>query len=199
MPLKTLVLAFLLAAIPGGCAVNAGGAADRRAEATNDGCAVAADPDGPGTSMWAFIDATGRLAYSTFPQGDRLLDYSYAGYGGGGVAIPWATTQLTVSPSGDDDTPAIQAAIDAVSGMCPDESGLRGAVELARGTFRLLGSLSIRTFGVVLRGGGSGPDGTVIIVDGNPRALIAIQGSGSWTPTGSRSSIVDSYVPSGAN
>jgi len=199
MPLRTLGIALLLAAIPDCFAHKDVRAANQPAEATNEGCAVAADPDGPGTSVWAFIDESGRLAYSTFPQGDRLLDYSFAGYGGGGVAIPWATTQLMVSPSGDDDTAAIQSAIDAVSGMCPDDSGLRGAVELARGTFRLRGSLSIRTSGVVLRGNGSGPDGTVIVVDGDPRALIAIQGSGSWAPTGSRSSIVDSYVPSGAN
>src|SRR5215472_13684604 len=84
-------------------------------------CSRPADPDGPGTSAWAFIDDTGMLAYGTLPQGDRLLDFSYAGYGGGGVAIPFVATQQTVDPSGGDDTAAIQAAIDAVSQLSPGD------------------------------------------------------------------------------
>src|SRR5216684_8173584 len=120
------------------------------AGSSNVGCAVAADPDGPGTSAWAFIDDTGTLSYGALPQGDRLLDYSYAGYGGGGVAIPWATTQQSVTPSGGDDTAAIQDAIDAVSQLTPGDDGLRGAVQLAFGTFHLEGSISVRTSGVVL-------------------------------------------------
>ncbi len=168
------------------------------AGSSNVGCTVAADPDGPGTSAWAFIDDTGMLAYGALPQGDRLLDYSYAGYGGGGVAIPWATTQQTVAPSGGDDTAAIQDAIDAVSQLTPGDDGLRGAVQLSFGTFRLEGSVTIRTSGVVLRGSGSGPDGTLLVVAGNPRALFAIQGSGTWNPAGRRAAIVDDYVPSGA-
>jgi hypothetical protein len=191
------------------CATSAGAQAgtqlnrDRRptnatAGSLNVGCAVAADPDGPGRSDWAFIDDTRTLAYSALPQGDRLLDYSYAGYGSGGVAIPWATTQRTVTPSGGDDTAAIQAAIDAVSQMTPGDDGLRGAVQLAFGAFNLEGSIRIRTSGVVLRGSGSGPDGTLLVVAGNPRALFAIQGSGTWRPAGRRAAIVDDYVPSGA-
>jgi len=175
-------------------------AAQGRETNANAGCVVAQDPDGPGTSSWAFLDASGALGYGTLPQGDRLLDFSYAGYAGGGVAIPFASAEQTVPPSGgDDDTAAIQAAIDAVSQMSPGGDGIRGAVQLQPGTFTLRGSLSIRTSGVVLRGSGSGSDGTVLIVAGNPRALISIQGSGSWATVGSRAAIVDDYVASGAN
>jgi len=39
-------------------------------------------------SVWARPDAAGRLTYQTMPTGDRLLDFSYAGYEGGGVKIP---------------------------------------------------------------------------------------------------------------
>jgi len=140
------------------------------------------------------------LAYGTLSQGgDRLLDFSYAGYAGGGVAIPFVATQQTVGPSGDDDTGAIQAAIDAVSLLSPGDDGFRGAVQLSQGTFTLQGSLSIRASGVVLRGSGSGPDGSILMVAGNPRALISIQGSGSWATSGGRASIVDDYVASGSN
>jgi hypothetical protein len=167
---------------------------------SNLGCPVAWDPNGPGTSSWAYFDDSGRLSYGTLPTGDRLLDFSYAGYGGGGVGIPWAATQQSLDPSGgDDDTPAIQAAIDAVSQLDPDENGLRGAVLLRSGTFNLLGSLAIRTSGVVLRGSGSGPDGTTLSVGGDPRALLSIQGSGSWAPFGPRASMMEGYVASGAN
>src|SRR5215468_3544644 len=166
----------------------------------NTACSRPADPDGPGTSAWAFIDDTGMLAYGTLSQGgDRLLDFSYAGYAGGGVAIPFVATQQTVGPSGDDDTGAIQAAIDAVSLLSPGDDGFRGAVQLSQGTFTLQGSLSIRASGVVLRGSGSGPDGSILMVAGNPRALISMQGSGSWATSGGRASIVDDYVASGSN
>src|SRR5215831_17020893 len=166
----------------------------------NTACSRPADPDGPGASAWAFIDETGMLAYGTLSQGgDRLLDFSYAGYAGGGVAIPFVATQQTVGPSGDDDTGAIQAAIDAVSLLSPGDDGFRGAVQLSQGTFTLQGSLSIRASGVVLRGSGSGPDGSILMVAGNPRALISIQGSGSWATSGGRASIVDDYVASGSN
>ena len=164
------------------------------------GCPVTWDPDGSGTSSWAYYDDSGHLAYGTLPTGDRLLDFSFAGYAGGGVAIPFAPMQHYVQPSGgDDDTPAIQAAIDEVSRLDPDPNGIRGAVQLAPGTFSLLGSLAIRTSGVVLRGSGSDSDGTILIVSGDPRALISIQGTGSWAPVGGRATIVDDYVPAGAN
>ena len=166
----------------------------------NGGCQVQQDPDGPGTSQWAHLDDSGTLTYGTLPQGDRIIDFSYAGYRGGGVAIPWAPTQLTVEPSGgDDDTAAIQSAINAVSQGDPCEGGIRGAVQLAAGTFTLQGSINIGTSGVVLRGSGSGSDGTVLIAAGNPRALFVIQGSGSWSNVGGRAAIIDDYVPSGAN
>ena len=68
-------------------------------------------------SQWVYFDPSGRLRYKTLAQGDRILDFSYAGYMGGGVAIPLAQVKKKVLPSGGDDTAAIQAAIDAVSQM----------------------------------------------------------------------------------
>jgi hypothetical protein len=150
------------------------------------------------TSQWARVDAPGHLAYATLPKGERILDFSSAGYMGGGVAIPSVPAQQTVKPSGGaDDTPAIQAAIDAVSKM-PATGGLRGAVLLAPGTFNVTGTISIATSGVVLRGSGSGSGGTIVNVGGSPRTVITIGGTGKWTASSTSTNVTDAYVPSGA-
>ncbi|MGH7298168.1 MAG: hypothetical protein ACRELB_24725, partial [Polyangiaceae bacterium] len=161
------------------------------------GCIMLAVDGGP-SSKWAYVDAPGHLAYGTLPGGERLLDFSTAGYLGGGVALPAPAVQQTVKPSGGaDDTAAIQAAIDAVSKL-PLAGGSRGAVLLAPGTFQLLGSLKLAASGIVLRGSGSGAGGTVLNVGGSPRMVVSMAGTGSWTETGTAATITDDYVPSGA-
>jgi hypothetical protein len=149
-------------------------------------------------SAWVHVDAPGHLAYATLPKGERILDFSSAGYRGGGVALPVVPVAQTVKPSGGaDDTPAIQAAIDAVSKL-PVTSGVRGAVLLAPGTFQLEGTLSISASGVVLRGSGSGAGGTVLQVGGSPRTVLSIAGTGVWDEAATAADITDDYVPSGA-
>jgi hypothetical protein len=162
--------------------------------------------DGPtdggagGASRWVYV-ADGSLQYAALDAGDHILDFSYAGYGGGGVSLPVVPALQTVSPSGSDgggdDTPAIQAAIDAVSKL-PLANGLRGAVLLAPGTFELAGSLSIKASGVVLRGSGSGSSGTLVKITGAPRAVLSIAGTGNYATVGTAATITDPYVPSGA-
>ena len=98
------------------------------------------------------------------------MDFSHAGYMGGGVALPDVPVKKTIEPSGgDDDTATIQAAIDEVSKL-PLENGWRGAVLLAPGTYPCEGTIRISTSGVVLRG--SGADRRVEIHDqaGRPAA-----------------------------
>src|SRR5215469_3136685 len=145
-------------------------------------------------SQWVLVGSDGKLAYKTLTTGDRILDFSFAGYKGGGVALPVVPAVQTVGPSGQDDTAAIQAAIDAISGRSPDANGIRGAVLLAAGTFNCSGALNITTSGVVLRGNGSGPDGTTINMTGSPHVAIILQGTGSWQTVGNSVSIADSYV-----
>jgi hypothetical protein len=153
---------------------------------------------GGAAGKWVYVGADGKLAYATLPQGDRILDFSYAGYGGGGVALPEvAASGPALSPSGSDDTAAIQAALDAVAKLAPDASGHRGAVELAAGTFTVSGPLTISAGGVVLRGAGSGAQGTLINLTGAPRTAISIAGTGSWKTIGAPATITDAYVPSG--
>ncbi len=125
------------------------------------------------------------------------MDFSYAGYMGGGVKIPTVPVAKTVSPSGGDDTAAIQAAIDEVSKM-ELKHGFRGAVLLLPGTFNCSKELTIKAGGVVLRGSGSGAGGTTITMTGSPHLCISISGDGEAKPVGKPVAITDAYVPSGA-
>src|SRR5215467_13285562 len=93
------------------------------------------------TSPWAQIGPNGTLAYKTLPKGDHIMDFSTAGYMGGGVALPTVPVKVTVHPSGGDDTTAIQNAINSVSAM-PIAGGFRGTVLLAGGTFHTTRTLT---------------------------------------------------------
>ena len=152
---------------------------------------------GQATSSWAHYDSHGRLQYATDSAGNHIIDYSSAGYHGGGVALPTVSAQSMVSPSGADDTAAIQSAIDAVAALQPDRRGFRGAVLLSPGTFNVSATLHITASGVVLSGSGSGSGGSLINMTGSPFTLLAVSGSGTYVQ-GSAVSMTDSYVPSGA-
>ncbi len=148
-----------------------------------------------GTSARLAVGADGRLQYTPHTNGDTIPDFSYAGYGGGGVALPNPPAQQTVSPGTGDDGARIQAAIDAVGALTPDANGLRGAVLLNPGTYEIAGSLTLNRGGVVLRGS----SGTVLRATGTgTRNLINIAGSGGRSEvSGSRQRITDSYVSVG--
>ncbi len=146
-----------------------------------------------GQSEWASVDAGGKLVYKTLPTGDRIMDFSHAGYMGGGVKIPGVPVAKTVAPSGSDDTAAIQSAIDEVSQL-PLVNGFRGAVLLQPGTFDCSGTLAIKTSGVVLRG--YGPARTTIKMSGDPHVCITVEGR--KPATGAPIAITDGYVPAGA-
>ena len=109
------------------------------------------------TSQWVYPGTDGKLVYKTTPAGDRIMDFSHAGYMGGGVALPDVRSRAVSSPPAARMTPPlIQAAIDEVAAM-PLKDGFRGAVLLAPGTFTCSATITIPASGVVLRGSGSGP------------------------------------------
>ncbi|HLP24344.1 MAG TPA: hypothetical protein VK477_01610, partial [Acidobacteriota bacterium] len=143
----------------------------------------------------------GKLVYAPYnAEGDTLLDFSHCGYGGGGVRLPRATerVRLEATASGDD-TARIQAALDEVAGLPLGPDGLRGAVVLARGAFRVSGTLRIAASGVVLRGEGQGESDTVVVATGKqPRDLISIAGAAPQRENRRSTRIVDRYVPVGA-
>ena len=148
-------------------------------------------------SRWANFNARGELAYATLEGGDRIMDFSSAGYLGGGAALPSVPVKATVSPSGGDDTEIIQEAIAAVSRF-DAAAGFRGAVLLNPGSFQCKSTLYLRSSGVVLRGSGAGAGGTTINMTGPGHACIAVSGAISTREIGPRIRIVDGYVPSGA-
>ncbi len=151
------------------------------------------------TSTWVSVGSDGRLHYRTDSNGNRIMDFSFAGYKGGGVALPSVSVARTVNPVSGDNTSNIQAAINAVAALTPDANGFRGAVLLGPGTYNLNGTLNLNASGVVLRGSGSGSGGTTLNLTSAPAHLaLSVSGSGSWTTVGTSVSMTDSYVPSGA-
>jgi len=149
-------------------------------------------------SQWVYPDAKGKLIYKTLETGDRIMDFSYAGYMGGGIDIPSVPVKITLSPSAGDNTGAIQNAIDEVSKM-KMLNGFRGAVLLKPGTYNCERGLKINASGVVLRGSGSGVNGTILNLTGKPHACIEVRGAVSTKKIGDSTIISDSYVPAGIN
>jgi hypothetical protein len=158
-------------------------------------------------SAWVRPGPDGKLVYKTTPAGDRIMDFSHAGFMGGGVALPEVPVQRTVSPTGTgDDTAAIQKAIDEVAAL-PLEANFRGAVRLGAGVFLCSSPLSISASGVVLRGNGSGGETTrtTLRLTGKPHTAITIRsGSGGRRAQPGddaepvQAKFADAYVPSGA-
>jgi len=141
-----------------------------------------------------------------------IPDFSLCGYKGGGVAIPYVPVKATVFPQEGNDRARIQAAIDAVCALPLDANGFRGAVLLKAGTYEVNdgnipttsngwgNALLISKSGVVLRGEGQGPDGTILISDAEKQhTLLCIQPSVSPQRTTSNTTrITDAYVGTGA-
>ena len=96
---------------------------------------TAQEPEGK--SQWIYPDSNGKLVYKTTQRGDRIMDFSHAGYKGGGVTLSYVPAKLTVHPLGEDEdcTDYIQQAIDMVSALPQDADGFRGAVLLAPGRY----------------------------------------------------------------
>lgn len=127
------------------------------------------------------------------------MDFSHAGYMGGGVALPTVAVQKTIEPSGGDDTARIQAALDEVAAL-PLKDGFRGAVLLAPGVYPCAGTLHLTASGVVLRGSASkGDSRSTIKLVGRPHNGITVAGKvGDREPFEDvRTRTVDAYVPSG--
>jgi hypothetical protein len=151
-------------------------------------------------SISVSLGADGRLRYSADARGNTIVDFSHAGYGGGGVAIPDIPARIIVGPDGGQHRERIQAALDLVSRMPADSDGFRGAVFLQPGKYEIDTALRIGTSGVVLRGSGDGENGTVMVAAGTSRrALIDVTGYGERQEVaGSRRAVADAYVPVGS-
>jgi hypothetical protein len=145
-------------------------------------------PDIPPVSM----EPDGTLSdQSHTNRGDRIIDFSYAGYQASEKPIPFVKAVVTLDslpvkelqegtlayPQGPDSHARIQAALDQVAAMEPDENGFRGAVFLSKGTFYVNGGLTVGP-GVVLRGEGQRGFGTQLIFN-NPMQAGILMGGGA--------------------
>jgi hypothetical protein len=136
-------------------------------------------------SEWAYIGTDHRLHYKTDQRGNRIMDFSAAGYRAGGIALPTVAAAKRLTPVAGDNTAAIQAALDEA----------KGAVVLAPGDYEIAGTLAITRSGVVLRG----EKGAALRLTGKPHRLLDIHGAGTWRVEGTPTAILDDYVPSGAD
>ncbi len=159
-------------------------------------------------SKIVYDDSVGYLRYVADVEGNYLPDFSYAGYGYGEVPLPEVPVVKSIDPIEGDNTAHIQGAIDEIGSMVPDSNGIRGALLLNAGIYRVAGSLILSHSGLVLRGVGQEDDSThnsIIVGTGNTpelRDVIKIGGASgySWTKriTGSTSSVTNDFVPAGS-
>ena len=164
---------------------------------------------GAQTSSLVFPGPDGKLDYAGYANEGQtsadnlMIDFSRAGYGGGGVAIPWVPVDLELSPTAGngDDYARIQAAIDTVSNLPLSPSGFRGTLLLKAGAYNVSETLSITASGVVIRGEGQGSDGTVITFTATVQDhLFEFEGSSGWNEIGGTDTpITDARVPCGVN
>jgi hypothetical protein len=136
-------------------------------------------------SEWAFGGPDHRLHYLPDDRGNTIMDFSSAGYRGGGVKLPSAAAAQRLTPAAGDNTARIQAALDHAT----------SAVVLAAGEYDVAGTLSITNSGVVLRG----ERGASIRLTGKPHRFLEIHGTGTWREEGTPAPILDAYVPAGAS
>ncbi|MCG2587390.1 T9SS type A sorting domain-containing protein [Rhodohalobacter sulfatireducens] len=146
-----------------------------------------------------------RLTYFSDQEGNRIPDFSHAGYMSGEAELPYYPVKITVGPQPGDDTNRIKGAISYVEGLPVDENGVRGAVLLEPGIYQVSDQLKIETSGVVLRGAGSGPDptdATILQVSRSFRGTVVQIGTGEydwyWNYRDPRTIVTTPFVPVGS-
>lgn len=166
--------------------------------------------DIPPTTSLVYPGVDGKLVYVADSLGNKIPDFSNAGYKGGGIPIPNVAIKKTLWPVPGDNAATIQSAIDSISALAPDASGFRGLILLKMGLYTLEKPITIKASGVVLRGEGMSDIGTILFGKipsqqpaqgagrvGRP-ALVNITGdSGIVVQEETKQLITDNYVPVG--
>lgn len=141
------------------------------------------------------LQKDGKLSYAIDEQGNRIPDFSYAGYAGGDQAIPDVPVQVVVPLKPGDASLRIQRAVDYVSQLPMGKNGFRGAVLLQAGTYTIGAAIKVGHSGVVLRGAGFTAGGTILHGEGVDReAMIQIKGTDNRAYS-NQQEIIDQYVP----
>lgn len=156
-------------------------------------------------------NADGTLTYHKDNKGLILPNFSHAGYKNGDEPIPDVPTVKEISAlEGVDNTQNIQNAINAIGTMPLNANGIRGALLLKKGLYRVKGPININFSGVVIRGEGNRGDpqqNTVVFDDYRDakafgtRSIFVLGGSSndSWnSQINNTSNIVDEFVNVGA-
>ncbi|KAK9767668.1 hypothetical protein K7432_002352 [Basidiobolus ranarum] len=134
------------------------------------GRGIYGSPSGSGSIFSVYNDLeTDKLVYRGDAEGNKIPDFSHAGYKGGGVPFPSVPVVkvLYPHPNAVDDTQRIQAAINAVGSLPLGNDGIRGAVLLKAGIYRVSETLVLNKDGVVLRGEGCGENPAHQLFSGN--------------------------------
>lgn len=161
------------------------------------------------STSWVKGGESGRLVYGMDASGDRVNDFSRAGYMGGNVPLPMAATLgvpvITVSPAAGDSLATIQAALDQAGARPLQATGYRAIVQLSGGTFRVSDSLRMSNSGVILRGTGAGTTGSVLSYTGtsgsldNPEQMIIVGNSAARAVTpNTQRNVTAKFVPAGS-
>lgn len=136
-------------------------------------------------SELVYPDADGRLVYETDDAGNRIPDFSWAGYRNGEVELPEVDVAASIGPISGDNTAHIQQALDAVGEREPDADGFRGALLLEPGEYDVASTIYLNRSGVVLRGSGreSDPENNTILIgtgSGDVETVIQAGGTVDW-------------------
>ncbi|KAI9009975.1 hypothetical protein CLU79DRAFT_774200 [Phycomyces nitens] len=148
---------------------------------------------------------TGNLVYPPYNEkGDRIIDFSGAGYNEGRTDIPslqQVPVIIALEPTQDtlDDSERIQNALIDIGNFPELPNGFKGALQLNRGTYYLSKPIEMRNSGVVLQGDPSG--GTVLVATDamsplDTPYLIKVAGQPNAMAR-KRVAIADEYVPVG--
>lgn len=167
--------------------------------------------DIPPTTSVVYPGVDGKLVYAADSLGNKIPDFSNAGYKGGGIPLPRVQAKVVVWPAPGDNSERLQKVIDSVSALPLDASGFRGAILLKAGWYNLEKPLYVKASGVVLRGEGMSDIGTILFGKtpkerpqqgpgrGGRPALINIAGDAGTKPQeDTRQAVTDNYVPVGA-
>ncbi|WP_221412279.1 DUF6298 domain-containing protein [Dysgonomonas sp. 511] len=137
----------------------------------------------------------GKLVYTPDSLGNRIPDFSYAGYMAGEMPIPQPAAIVSIPRTNGDATTSIQNAINYIGNLKPGENGFRGVIQFDPGTYKISGNINIPYSGIVLRGSGMNAGGTTLLATGEDRrTLIQISGKKDIIK-GTPQEITDSYVP----
>ncbi|HDR52675.1 MAG TPA: hypothetical protein ENN90_13835 [Mariniphaga anaerophila] len=150
-------------------------------------------------SKFVKTDENGKLVYVPDERGNIIPDFSQVGFASGEIEIPDVPVVETLEPVPGDNLERIQQAIDRIAKLQLDVNGFRGALLLKKGTYNVNETIYVRHSGIVIRGEGTGSEGTLIREVANEKCdLFRFAGKGSVKRQESTMvEITENFVPVG--